>query len=111
MNLLLLILVPLLTGALTFAVKGNGARILALISTLVTLALSVVLTATCGGSSGAYFSMPWVPDLGTAFSLLGDGMSIMLCLLTAIVMLVVMLANSNKEVVRPNAFYGFLLLA
>jgi len=67
--------------------------------------------------SGANFSAPitynheWIPMLGTQFSLLADGMSSMLCLLTGIVTMVVMIVNVNKEVESPNAFYGFLLLS
>ena len=38
-------------------------------------------------------------------------MSGMLCLLTGIVVLVVMIVNVNKEVEKPGAFYGFLLLS
>jgi NADH-quinone oxidoreductase subunit M len=55
--------------------------------------------------------MEWIPRLGTQFSLQADGMSAMLCLLTAIVMLVVFIVNWNKDIERPGAFYGLMLLA
>ncbi len=83
---------------------------LALVSSIATLALSILVAAN-SAATPLSFSMPWIPVLGTTFSLLGDGMSSMLCLLTGIVMLVVMIVNNNKEVERPNAFYGFMLLA
>src|ERR1700678_697172 len=103
MILIFLILIPFLTGIMSFAVKGDGAKGLALISSILTLAIS-------GYVSGANYSAPiiyshtWIPILGTQFSLLGDGMSSMLCLLTGIVVMVVMIVNVNKEVERPNAF-------
>lgn len=108
--LVLLILIPLITGALSFAVKGDAAKALALISTTATLALSAYV-------SGANFAAPisfdheWIPMMGTRFSLLADGMSSMLVLLTGIVMMVVMIAQINKDVERPGAFYGLLLLS
>ncbi len=110
MVLLLLILIPLITGAFSFAVKGDAAKALALISTTATLALSAYV-------SGANFAAPitydheWIPMMGTRFSMLADGMSGMLVLLTGIVMMVVMIAQINKDVERPGAFYGLLLLS
>ncbi len=110
MILVLLILIPLLTGILSFSINGNGAKNLALLSTLATLVLSVCLSCTAGTES-SYFNVPWIPNLGTSFSLIGDGMSSMLCLMTGIVMLVVMIVNRNKEVEKPGSFYGLMLLA
>jgi len=110
MILILLILIPLLSGILSFAMKGDGAKVLALISSIFTLAVSVYV-------SGANYSAPIsyihdrIPKLATHFSLMGDGMSSMLCLLTGIVVTVVMIVNVNKEVEKPGAFYGFLLLS
>jgi NADH-quinone oxidoreductase subunit M len=111
MILIFLILIPLVSGILSFAVKsGDGAKALALISSILTLAVA-------GFVSGANYAGPityshdWIPILGTQFTLEGDGMSSMLCLLTGIVVMVVMIVNVNKEVAKPGAFYGFLLLS
>lgn len=109
MMLTLLILIPLLAGIISFAVKGNGAKGLALVSGLATLVFSAFI---CYQSmeGAVYVSMPWIPQLGSELSLQADGMSAMLCLLTGIVMPIVTIANWNNEVVRPHAFYGLLLL-
>ena len=110
MVLLFLILIPLVTGICSFAVKGDGAKTLAMISSMLTLAVSAYV-------SGANFSAPisynhtWIPNIGTQLSFVADGMSSMLCLLTGIVVLVVMIVSLNKDVERPGAFYGFLLLS
>ena len=110
MILILLILIPLLMGILSFAIKGEGARSLALISSILTMAVS-------GYVSGANYTAPityshdWIPILGTQFSLVADGMSSMLCLLTGIVVMVVMIVSVNKPVEKPGSFYGFLLLS
>jgi NADH-quinone oxidoreductase subunit M len=110
MVLLLLILIPLITGIVSFAVKGDGAKALALISSILTLGVSAYV-------SGANYTAPitynhdWIPILGTQLSFVADGMSSMLCLLTGIVVMVVMISNVNKDVESPGAFYGFLLLS
>lgn len=110
MMLTLLILIPLVTGALSFFIKGDGVKGLAVVSGLATLVLSgYIAYASMGGT--LTFSMPWIPVLGTEFSLQADGMSAMLCLLVGIVMPVVFIANWNKEVERPWSFYGLMLLA
>lgn len=114
MILVLLIVIPLLSGILSFLVKGNGARSLGLISSIITLAVSAYVSGS-NFSAPIAFSTPWMPasegGLGTSFSLLADGMSSMLCLLTGIVMMVVMMVQANKDVVKPGAFYGFMLLS
>ena len=111
MILVLLILIPLLTGAFSFAVKGDAAKGLALISTMATLALSAYVSANNYTHPPAVFDAEWMPMIGARFSLLADGMSSMLCLLTGIVMMVVMISQINKDVDRPGSFYGFMLLS
>ncbi len=110
MILLLLILIPLITGAFSFAVKGDAAKALALISTIATLGLSAYVSAG-NFSAPMSFDQEWIPLLGTRFSLMADGMSSMLCLLTGIVMMVVMIAQINKDVENPGSFYGLMLLS
>ncbi len=109
MILTLLILVPLVAGILSFAVKGNGAKGLALCSSLVTLAIAAYVSAT--SAEPTVWSMQWIPRLGTQISLQADGMSAMLCLLVGIVMPVIFISNWNKDVERPHAFYGLMLLS
>ena len=110
MILILLILIPFLTGILSFSTKGDGPKMLALVSTMLSLGVAGYVSGNAF-SSAISFSQPWIPTLGTQFSLLADGMSSMLCLLTAIVMMVVMIVNVNKDVENPGAFYGLMLLS
>ncbi len=110
MILIFLVLIPLVTGAISFATKGDAAKALAIISTTVTMAIAAWLSAS-NFSAPLSYSQPWISSLGASFSLLSDGMSSMLCLLTGIVMLVIMISQINKEVENPGAFYGLMLLA
>src|ERR1017187_6143259 len=97
MILIFLILIPLLSGIMSFAVKGDGAKALALISSMLTLAVAAYISAA-NYTTPITYSHEWIPLIGTQFSLTGDGMSSMLCLLTAIVVMVVMIVSVNKEV-------------
>ncbi len=110
MILTLLILIPLIAGILSFLVKGEGAKGLALFSSLATLAVAIY-TSIASEAAPLACSMQWIPRLGAQLSLQADGMSAMLCLLTGIVMPVIFISNWNKEVEKPGAFYGLMLLA
>ncbi len=107
MILTLLILIPLLAGIIGFAMSGTSAKTLALVGSLATLVVAIVISM--GGDTS--WSTPWIPRIGTNFSLATDGMSNMLCLLTAIVLPVVIIANWNKEVEKANSFYGLMMLS
>lgn len=107
-----LILVPVVFSILTFLFtkNNNGAKSLALISTIITLALSAYVSAT-NFHNTLSSDQEWMPMLGTRISFLADGMSSMLCLLTGIVTMVVMISQINKDVKKPGAFYGLMLLS
>src|SRR5690242_18324358 len=111
MILILLIAIPFLTGLIGFAVKGNGAKGLALFSALATLAVSVAVYCHITTGDTISFIKPWIPNLGTQFSLMADGMAAMLCLLTGIVTLVVVISQWNKDIERPNSFWGLMMLS
>jgi NADH-quinone oxidoreductase subunit M len=110
MMLTLIILIPLLAGILAFTIKDEGAKVLALAGSLITLAVVAWVSCMAYNEPQAY-SLPWIPTLGANFSLMADGMSAMLCLLTAIVVPVVIITNWNKTVEKPWSFYGLMLLS
>jgi len=110
MILTLLILIPLLAGIFSFVVKAQ-AKGIALLSSLATLGISALISTDIYSGAQISWSMPWIPTLGTNISLLADGMAAMLCLLTGIVMTVVFITNSNKEVENRGAYYGLMLLS
>ncbi|MBL7717903.1 MAG: NADH-quinone oxidoreductase subunit M [Flavipsychrobacter sp.] len=107
MILTLLILIPLLAGVLSFAMSGGAAKGLSLAGSLATLVVAIMVSMNGVDS----FSVPWIPRIGTSFSLAADGMSGMLCLLTAIVLPVVIVANWNKEVENAHSFYALMMLS
>lgn len=110
MILVLLILIPFLVGIIAFLAK-NAAKNVALLGSLLSLAVSVYVAAFCGTEQVMPVSFPWMPAIGAQFSLAADGMAAMLCLLNGIIFPVVLLLNRNKEIENPAAYFGLILLS
>ncbi len=111
MVLILLLLIPLLAGICCFALNGAGAKGLSLAASLGVLGVAGYTVMHINSGSALTYSHSWMPALGSSFSLMGDGMSGMLCLLTALVLPVIIINNWNKEVESENSFYGLLMLS
>lgn len=111
MILLLLILVPLLSGLIGFFVGNKAAKGWAFVTSLLTLGLAVY--ATCGLCSATEitYSQNWIASLGARLSLSGTNMSLMLTLLTAIVFPVIYIAQWNKPVEDAAKFFGLMALS
>lgn len=110
MVLVLLLVIPFLVGIVSFLAK-DAAKNVALLGSLVSLALSIYVAAYCGTEQVAPVSYTWMPAIGAQFSLAADGMAAMLCLLTGIIFPVVLLINRHKEIPNSSAYYGLILLS
>jgi NADH-quinone oxidoreductase subunit M len=109
----LLIWFPLIGGLIAFLLKKE--------ETVKTWALfSSILTLIIMGVSLLYtdpkhyilnqVSYVWLKDLGSSFGLMLDGMSRILCLLTAISFPLIFAATWNTSYKHSNSFYGLMLL-
>jgi len=107
--LLLLILIPFVTGVISFLWKSESVKGWALVSSLATLAVAVV-ACQAGTVNALQYDHAWIGSLGAHFSLMGSGMSLMLTLLTAIVFPVVFIAQWNKPLEGLHRFTGLMLL-
>lgn len=110
----LLILIPLVAGLITFGLKGSGPKVLGLIASLASLAVTLGALfqfRTAPASASLRFSADWIPQLGAQFSVGLDGMGLMLCLLTAISFLLIFIVIFNRDYERANSFYGLMLLS
>ncbi len=109
MTPVLLILIPLLTGLVTFFIKEpKAAKNWALLSAVITLA--VALTAIFSKEQPG-FDATWLPDLGSRFTLLADGMGRMLCLLTAVSFPLIFVAVYKNDYKHTGSFYALMLLS
>ncbi|MEJ7914487.1 MAG: NADH-quinone oxidoreductase subunit M [Chitinophagaceae bacterium] len=104
-------MIPLLGGLGCFLLKGgNAARIVALLLSLAMLAASIAGLTVAKTTGNLSFSTGWMGSLGSRFSIALDGMSQMLCLLTAIAYTLIFVATWNVRYKKANNFYGLMLL-
>lgn len=113
----LLLWIPLLTGIMVFFIKNSKTvKSFALISSLITLAVSVIsLTYSDVAHHGEYFdysnvSYVWMPYLGSSFSVGLDGMGFLLTFLTAFTYPLIFAATHKREYSNANVYYGLMLL-
>ena len=105
----LLIVIPLVTGLLSFFLKEErSAKAFALLSSVATLAVSLISLSQTGSSISC--DAQWLPMLGSRFSVSLDGMGKILTLLTAVSFPIIFASTYNNKYKSPNAFYGFMLL-
>ncbi|MEY3432233.1 MAG: hypothetical protein RL131_169 [Bacteroidota bacterium] len=109
----LLIWLPLAGGLISFFLKSEKAsKLNALFFSLLTLA--VISTSLLYTDPKHYLlnqvSYVWLPNLGSSFGLILDGLTRLLCLLTAIVFPLVFLMMPDGKYPNANRFYGLMLL-
>ncbi len=107
---LLLILIPLISGLVTFFTKSErDAKSWSLFASI--LVLMVAFAGVSGYfDSQLFFDTAWVPSLGARFSIGLDGMGKMLCLLNAIAFSVVFASAYQNHYKKPAEFYALMLL-
>ena len=109
MLLVLLIIVPVLLGALTFTAKAEGvARNAGLFSSFISLVLSGIVASNYLVGTAQDFSANWMPALGAKFALHANGTAVLMVLLTAIVFVLIFLSQRNKPVENEHRFYGLM---
>lgn len=107
----LLIVIPLLSGLIAFAVKQEkSVKSWALLSSIATLVVSVMAVVT-KNDSWLHYEKAWMADLGSSFNVGLDGMGKVLCLLTGISFPVIFIATWNNSYKKPNNFFALMLLS
>jgi len=108
----LLILIPLLTGLITFFLKNERlVRPWALFSSIVTLVISLLGLTVLKDEKYLQHQSEWMQSLGSSFSVKLDGMGQLLCLLTAIVYPLTFIATWRTVYKKTKNFFALMLLA
>ncbi|MGA3343330.1 MAG: NADH-quinone oxidoreductase subunit M [Terracidiphilus sp.] len=108
--LTLLTVLPLAGAAVAFC-SGKHARAVALITTLASLALALVVWSQLpvDGSIGMVERVQWAPSLGIEYHLGADGLSALMLVLSAIVTLMSVDA-AHRVHHSPGLYFGLVLL-
>jgi NADH-quinone oxidoreductase subunit M len=103
---------PLVAGLALFALPARRARHLALIATLVELAVALPMWWRLDPAIGWQFGMnvPWIAAWGIRYHVAADGISLVLVLLTVVLMPLSVLGSYNYIKQRERAYYGLLLV-
>ena len=112
MEILLLIFLPLVgAGIVALAGKSQSAKIIALIFSLVSLAVTGYLLSAFTPQKGVHFlvDLPWIPEIGTRFKAGIDGINIIPVLLTNGLMPLIILSSFKHPYNKPGAFYALIL--
>ena len=108
----LLILIPFLSGLITFFLKNERTvKSWALLSSIATLIVSLFSLGMLPGNSQLSYDTQWLPMLGSRFSVSLDGMGKMITLLTAISFPVIFAATYKNTYSKPGSFYALMLLS
>ena len=108
---LLLILVPLIASLLSFMLKGNASKHLALVASFATLMIMLAGLFICNQTNCLHFDTNWLSSINSRFTIGLDGMGKMLCLLTAVSFPMILIATYKNEYSSASQFYALLLLS
>lgn len=115
MIILLLILIPLFGGLLSFmttASKANYTAIVSSIATLLVSCLAYYYFTQNPGSALMLFDSAWIENIGARFTIgIQSGLSLLMVLLTSIAFPFIYIFIQNKEPERKNIFYGLMSFA
>lgn len=110
MLLLILLLVPFLTGTLLMVARPTAqARSIALVSSLITLGIVAWLWYSFPGGTVIAFERPWVPQWGMNLVLGYDGTGLLMLLLTALVYPFIIAAGFKQDLKHPSMVNALLL--
>lgn len=108
----LLILIPLLSGLLSFFIKQEKmAKSWSLLASILVLAVSVAGLTIYKDGPQLQTNLEWLPMLGSNFHVALDGMGQLLCLLTAVAFPLIFASVYHNSYSRPQNFYGLMLLS
>ena len=108
----LLILVPLVCGVLSFFIKSERTvKTWALVSSLVTLVVSLLSVSVLKSPEYLSADAEWIPMLGSSFSVTVDGMGKLLCLLTAIAFPAIFISTWHQNYKNAHNFFALMLLS
>lgn len=107
-----LVFFPLLVALLLFAFKPAQAKMLALVASIVELAVSLYLAVVFPKTDLAQYvvDIPWVRAFGLHFAVGIDGISLLLVLLTTLLVPFIILSSFNRTIEKASTFYGLILV-
>ena len=112
MIVLLLFLVPLISGLVTFQIKSeSGAKTFSLLSSIVTFVIALAGIAFYTSPECWNFQATWMGQLGSSFHLKGDGLGKLLVVLTTLSFPIIFINSWNSSFKNTKNLLALMLLA
>lgn len=108
----ILIAVPLISILIVLMMDGTRSRMLAFISSVISLiwCLNNYYEFSFDGGKHLSFDVPWIASLGIHFNVGADGISMVLILLTALLYPFIIAASAGSSIQNAKSFYALMLL-
>ena len=107
--IVLLILLPIIAGLICFFIKSDaGVKIFSILASKVTFIITALLVLY--GGKCLHFEAQWLPQFNSSFALSMDGLSKILCLLTALAFPLVFAATMTNRFEKTGNYCGLMLL-
>ena len=107
-----LILIPLLTGLVLFFVKAETpVKGIALLGSLVPLAITLYLVMLPAGNAALHYSQVWLGSLHSSFAFTLDGPAKVTSLLTAVGFVIILLATYKNQYADTHQYHALLMLS
>lgn len=103
---------PALAALLVLLIKGQGAKKVAFVATLIEFAVALYATTGFNAENGLTqfaLNIPWVESAGISFSIGMDGISLLMVLLTTFLVPLIILSSFKHDYKNPHVFYSLIL--
>jgi len=111
MTVSILLFLPLLAALALLFIKGDAVKNVALLFSLVELALGIYFLTQYKADASLQFDvdMPWIAKMGIYFKVGLDGINIIPVILTVLLVPLIILTTFKHRYEKPSAFYALIL--
>ncbi|CAM3864321.1 NuoM family protein [Mucilaginibacter galii] len=111
MTVSILIFLPLLAALALLFIKGEAVKNIALLFSLVELALGIYFLTQYKADASLQFDVdiPWIAKMGIYFKVALDGINIIPVILTVLLVPLIILTTFKHQYEKPSAFYALIL--
>lgn len=112
MQVLILLLIPFITALLLMAIRPTAAaKVVALVSSLLTLIVALWLWKNFGGVEATYYDHVWIAEWGLNFKLGFDGTGLLMVILTAVIFPFIIATGFKQDLRQPSLVNALLLFS
>lgn len=109
MNCIIILLIYVLGAVATLASNSKNAAKIALVTSLINAVIALILTGEYLNGGDISFTQQWISNPNISLSLVVDGLSLTMLLLTTLLLPIIILASFNTLYSKANQLYALVL--